>query len=117
MSYETGKKAVDFLLKNSGNRVNLEMDFFGGEPLMNFETVKKIVEYARSQEPIYNKKFRFTITTNGMLLTDDKIDFINREMSNVVLSIDGRRMSTTVCAPVWTAKAPMTASSPCTRSW
>ena len=67
------------------------MDFFGGEPLMNFETVKKIVEYARSQEPVYNKKFRFTITTNGMLLTDDKIDFINREMSNVVLSIDGRK--------------------------
>ena len=91
MSYETGKKAVDFLLKNSGDRVNLEMDFFGGEPLMNFETVKKIVEYARSQEPVYNKKFRFTITTNGMLLTDDKIDFINREMSNVVLSIDGRK--------------------------
>ena len=91
MSYETGKKAVDFLLQNSGDRVNLEMDFFGGEPLMNFETVKKIVEYARSQEPIYHKKFRFTITTNGMLLTDDKIDFINREMSNVVLSIDGRK--------------------------
>lgn len=82
---------MDFLLKNSGDRVNLEMDFFGGEPLMNFETVKKIVEYARSQEPVYNKKFRFTITTNGMLLTDDKIDFINREMSNVVLSIDGRK--------------------------
>mgnify|MGYP000857875849 FL=1 len=91
MSYETGKKAVDFLLQNSGDRVNLEMDFFGGEPLMNFETVKKIVEYARSQEPVYHKKFRFTITTNGMLLTDDKIDFINREMSNVVLSIDGRK--------------------------
>ena len=91
MSYETGKKAVDFLLQNSGDRVNLEMDFFGGEPLMNFETVKKIVEYARSQEPVYHKKFRFTITTNGMLLTDDKIDFINREMSNLVLSIDGRK--------------------------
>lgn len=82
---------MDFLLQNSGDRVNLEMDFFGGEPLMNFETVKKIVEYARSQEPVYHKKFRFTITTNGMLLTDDKIDFINREMSNVVLSIDGRK--------------------------
>ena len=91
MSYETGKKAVDFQLQNSGDRVNLEMDFFGGEPLMNFETVKKIVEYAHSQEPVYHKKFRFTITTNGMLLTDDKIDFINREMSNVVLSIDGRK--------------------------
>ena len=91
MSNETGKKAVDFLLQNSGDRVNLEMDFFGGEPLMNFETVKKIVEYARAQEPVYHKKFLFTITTYGMLLTDDKIDFINREMSNVVLSIDGRK--------------------------
>lgn len=91
MSLEVGKKALDFLIANSGSRRNLEVDFFGGEPLMNFETVKKIVEYARSQEPVYNKKFRFTITTNGMLLTDDKIDFINREMSNVVLSIDGRK--------------------------
>ena len=91
MSFETGKRALDFLIENSGTRRNLEVDFFGGEPLMNFETVKKIVEYARSQEPVYNKKFRFTITTNGMLLTDDKIDFINREISNVVLSIDGRK--------------------------
>ena len=91
MSLEVGKKALDFLIANSGSRRNLEVDFFGGEPLMNFETVKKIVEYARSQEPVYHKKFRFTITTNGMLLTDDKIDFINREMSNVVLSIDGRK--------------------------
>lgn len=91
MSLETGKQAVDFLLKNSGDRQNLEMDFFGGEPLMNFDVVKQIVEYARSQEPIYQKRFRFTTTTNGMLLTDDIIDFINREMSNVVLSIDGRK--------------------------
>ena len=91
MSFETGKRALDFLVEHSGTRHNLEVDFFGGEPLMNFETVKKIVEYARSQEPVYHKKFRFTITTNGMLLTDDKIDFINREMSNVVLSIDGRK--------------------------
>ena len=91
MSFETGKRALDFLVEHSGTRRNLEVDFFGGEPLMNFETVKKIVEYARSQEPVYHKKFRFTITTNGMLLTDDKIDFINREMSNVVLSIDGRK--------------------------
>lgn len=91
MTYETGKQAIDFLLKNSGDRVNLELDFFGGEPLMNFDVVKQVVEYARSQEPIYKKKFRFTITTNGMLLTDDKIDFINKEMSNVVLSIDGRK--------------------------
>jgi uncharacterized protein len=91
MSYETGKKAVDFLLEQSMGRKNLEMDFFGGEPLMNFEVVKQIVSYARSKEQEYNKVFRFTITTNGMLLDDDKIDFINKEMSNVVLSIDGRK--------------------------
>ena len=117
MSYETGKKAVDFLLKNSGDRVNLEMDFFGGEPLMNFETVKKIVEYARSQEPVYNKKFRFTITTNGMLLTDDKIDFINREMSNVVLSIDGRKDVNDRMRPRVDGKGSYDESSPCTKSW
>ena len=91
MSFETAKKAIDFLIKNSGSRHNLEVDFFGGEPLMNFETVKKVVEYARSLEKQYNKNFRFTITTNGLLLTDDKIDFINKEMSNVVLSLDGRK--------------------------
>lgn len=91
MSFETGKHAIDFLLENSGDRPNLELDFFGGEPLMNFDTVKKIVEYARSREGEYGKKFRFTITTNGLLLDDDKIDFINKEMSNVVLSIDGRK--------------------------
>lgn len=91
MSVETGKKAIDFLLKYSGTRRNLEMDFFGGEPLMNFDMVKEVVQYARSKEKEYNKNFRFTITTNGILLTDDKIDFINREMSNVVLSIDGRK--------------------------
>ena len=91
MSYETGKHAIDFLLENSGDRPNLELDFFGGEPLMNFKVVKQIVEYARSCEAEYGKKFRFTITTNGLLLDDDKIDFINREMSNVVLSIDGRK--------------------------
>ncbi|MCC8191538.1 MAG: thioether cross-link-forming SCIFF peptide maturase [Ruminococcus sp.] len=91
MSFETGKAAIDFLLNNSGDRVNLELDFFGGEPLMNFDVVKQIVRYARSKEKEYNKNFRFTITTNGMLLTDDKIDFINEEMSNVVLSIDGRK--------------------------
>ncbi len=91
MDFETGKNAIDFLLEKSGNRKNLELDFFGGEPLMNFDTVKKIVEYARSREKEYGKNFRFTITTNGMLLTDDKIDFINKEMSNVVLSIDGRK--------------------------
>ncbi|MGN0579514.1 MAG: thioether cross-link-forming SCIFF peptide maturase [Ruminococcus sp.] len=91
MSFETGKHAIDFLLEKSGDRQNLELDFFGGEPLMNFDTVKKIVEYARSREAEYGKKFRFTITTNGLLLDDDKIDFINKEMSNVVLSIDGRK--------------------------
>lgn len=91
MSFETGKHAIDFLLENSGDRPNLELDFFGGEPLMNFKVVKQIVEYARSREKEFNKKFRFTITTNGLLLDDEKIDFINREMSNVVLSIDGRK--------------------------
>ena len=91
MTYETGKNAIDFLLENSGDRKNLELDFFGGEPLMNFKVVKQIVEYARSREAEYNKKFRFTITTNGLLLDDDKIEFINKEMSNVVLSIDGRK--------------------------
>ncbi len=91
MSEETGKKAIDFLIKHSGKRRNLEVDFFGGEPLMNFEVVKKIVDYARSKEKEHNKNFRFTITTNGILLTDDKIEYINKEMSNVVLSLDGRK--------------------------
>ena len=91
MTFETGKHAIDFLLENSGDRPFLELDFFGGEPLMNFKVVKHIVEYARSREAEYKKTFRFTITTNGVLLDDDKIDFINREMSNAVLSIDGRK--------------------------
>ena len=91
MPLETGKQAIDFLLKHSANRKNLELDFFGGEPLMNFEVVKQVVAYARSKEQEYGKHFRFTITTNGMLLNDDNIDFINKEMSNVVLSIDGRK--------------------------
>lgn len=91
MPYEIGKKAIDFLIEKSGSRRNLELDFFGGEPLMNFDVVKQIVAYAREQEKKYNKNFRFTITTNGILLDDDKIDFINKEMSNVVLSIDGRK--------------------------
>ncbi|MDD6033930.1 MAG: thioether cross-link-forming SCIFF peptide maturase, partial [Oscillospiraceae bacterium] len=91
MSFETGKRAIDFLISHSGNRRNLELDFFGGEPLMNFEVVKQVVAYAREQEKLHGKNFRFTITTNGMLLTDDKIDFINQEMSNVVLSLDGRK--------------------------
>ncbi|MFV0498140.1 MAG: thioether cross-link-forming SCIFF peptide maturase [Candidatus Fimivivens sp.] len=90
MSAEVGKKAIDYLLYHSQGRRNLELDFFGGEPLMNFDVVKEIVAYARSKEAQYNKVFRFTITTNGLLLTDDKIEFINREMSNIVLSLDGR---------------------------
>ena len=91
MTFETGKKAIDFMLEKSLDRKNLELDFFGGEPLMNFDVVKQIVEYARSKEAEYDKKFRFTITTNGLLLDDDKMEFINKEMSNVVLSIDGRK--------------------------
>ena len=91
MSFEVGKRAMDFLIENSGARRNLEVDFFGGEPLMNWEMVKKLVAYCREQEKIHNKNFRFTLTTNGMLIDDDVIDFCNREMSNVVLSLDGRR--------------------------
>ena len=91
MNYEVGKQALDFLIANSGSRRNLEVDFFGGEPLMNWEVVKRLVAYARTQEGIYNKNFRFTLTTNGMLIDDDVIDFCNRKMSNVVLSLDGRR--------------------------
>lgn len=91
MSSEVGKAAIDYLIKYSYGRHNLEVDFFGGEPLMNFGVVKEVVKYARSLEKEHNKLFRFTITTNGVLLDDDKIDFINREMSNVVLSIDGRK--------------------------
>lgn len=91
MSYEVGKKALDFLIANSGNRVNLEVDFFGGEPLMNFQVVKDLVAYGRSKEKEYNKKFRFTLTTNGVLLDDEVMEFANKEMANVVLSIDGRK--------------------------
>jgi uncharacterized protein len=91
MSFEVGKKALDYLLKNSGSRKNLEVDFFGGEPLMNFKVVKDLVAYGRSKEEEYNKKFRFTLTTNGVLLNDDVIEFCNKEISNVVLSLDGRK--------------------------
>lgn len=91
MSFEVGKKALDFLIANSGNRRNLEVDFFGGEPLMNWEVVKQLVEYGRSKEKEYNKNFRFTMTTNGVLLNDEIMDYCNREMSNVVLSLDGRK--------------------------
>lgn len=91
MSEEVGKKAVDFLIQHSGNRRNLEVDFFGGEPLMNFEMVKKVVEYGNSLQEKYNKNFRWTITTNGVLLDDAKKQFINEHMSNVVLSLDGKK--------------------------
>ena len=91
MSFEVGKRALDFLIENSGTRHNLEVDFFGGEPLMNFDVVKQLVAYARSVEKQHNKNFRFTLTTNGMLIDDDVIDFANRECVNVVLSLDGRK--------------------------
>ena len=91
MSYEVGKKALDFLIANSGSRHNLEVDFFGGEPLMNWQVVKDLVAYGREQEKLHNKRFRFTLTTNGVLLNDEVQEFANREMDNVVLSIDGRK--------------------------
>ena len=91
MSFEVGKKALDFLIANSGNRRNLEVDFFGGEPLMNWQVVKDLVAYGREQEKLHNKKFRFTLTTNGVLLNDEVMEFCNKEMGNVVLSVDGRK--------------------------
>ncbi len=91
MSFEVGKQAFDFLVANSGSRKNLEVDFFGGEPLMNWDVVKQLVAYARSIEKEHNKNFRFTLTTNGVLIDDDVIDFLNKEMDNVVLSLDGRK--------------------------
>ena len=91
MSYEVGKAALDFLIAGSGNRHNLEVDFFGGEPTLNFQVVKDLVAYGRSQEKAHDKKFRFTLTTNGVLLNDEIMEFANQEMDNVVLSIDGRK--------------------------
>lgn len=91
MSFEVGKKALDFLIKSSGSRRNLEVDFFGGEPLMNWQVVKDLVKYGREQEKLHDKKFRFTLTTNGVLLNDEVMEFANKEMSNIVLSIDGRK--------------------------
>ncbi len=91
MSFEVGKRALDFLVENSGDRHNLEVDFFGGEPLMNWQVVKDLVAYARSIEQQHDKCFRFTLTTNGMLVDDDVIEFSNREMDNVVMSLDGRK--------------------------
>ena len=91
MSFEVGKQALDFLIANSGNRRNLEVDFFGGEPLMNWEVVKQLVAYGREQEKLHDKNFRFTLTTNGVALNDEIMEFCNREMGNVVLSVDGRK--------------------------
>lgn len=91
MSYEVGKKALDFLIANSGNRHNLEVDFFGGEPLMNWQVVKDLVAYGREQEKLHDKHFRFTLTTNGVLLDDEIQEFLNKEMDNVVISLDGRK--------------------------
>ena len=98
MSFEVGKQAFDFLIANSGTRRNLEVDFFGGEPLMNWDVVKQLVAYARSVEKEHNKNFRFTFTTNGMLIDDDVIDFVNKEMHNVVLSLDGRKEVHILCS-------------------
>lgn len=91
MSFEVGKKALDYLIEHSGTRKNLEVDFFGGEPLMNFGVVKQLVAYAREREKETGKNFRFTLTTNGVLLDEEVMDFANKEMHNVVLSIDGRK--------------------------
>jgi len=91
MSYEVGKKALDFLIENSGSRRNLEVDFFGGEPLLNWQVVKDLVAYGREQEKVHDKHFRFTVTTNGVLLDEEIQEFVNREMDNVVLSLDGRK--------------------------
>lgn len=93
MSFEVGKRAMDFLIENSGTRRNLEVDFFGGEPLLNWDVCKRLVAYGREQEKLHNKNFRFTLTTNGLLINDDVIDFSNREMGNVVLSLDGRKVT------------------------
>ena len=99
MSYEVGVKALDYLIQNSGNRKNLEVDFFGGEPLMNWKVVKQLVAYGRSQEEIHNKHFRFTLTTNGVLLNDEIQEFANKEMDNVVLSLDGRKEVNDIMRP------------------
>ncbi len=110
LPYEVGKAAMDWLVEHSGKRVNLELDFFGGEPLMNFPVVKRLVEYGRTIEKEKNKHFKFTITTNCVLMTDEIMDFLNKEMSNVVISIDGRRKCTTGCARPSTARAAMSSS-------
>ena len=104
MSFEVGKKALDFLIENSGRRRNLEVDFFGGEPLMNWQVVKELVAYGRSREEETGKRFRFTLTTNGVLLDDEVMEFCNREMSNVVLSLDGRKQINDRMRPTRTGK-------------
>lgn len=104
LSFETGKKAIDFLLSHSGSRHNLEIDFFGGEPLMNFDVVKQLVEYGREAEKAYGKNIRFTITTNGLLLDDEKADYINAHMDNVILSIDGRPEVNDAMRVTWNGK-------------
>ena len=91
MSLETAKKAIDFLIEKSGSRRSLNLDFFGGEPLMNWKVVQDTIAYAREQEKLHDKHFLFTVTTNGVQLTDDKIEYMNKEMHNVVLSLDGRK--------------------------
>ena len=91
MTLEVGKKAIDFIVEQSKDRQNLEVDFFGGEPLMNFDVVKELVDYARSKEKSHHKKFKFTITTNGVLLDDENMAYIDENMDNVVLSLDGRK--------------------------
>ena len=91
MTFEVGRKALDFLIANSGSRRNLEVDFFGGEPLMNWQVVKDLVAYGREQEKLHDKHFRFTLTTNGVLLNEEVQAFVNKEMDNVVLSLDGRK--------------------------
>ena len=116
MSFEVGKRAMDFLIENSGTRRNLEVDFFGGEPLMNFDMVKKLVAYCREQEKIHNKNFRFTMTTNGMLIDDDVIDFCNKECHNVVLSLDGRKEVHDRFRKDYAAMAAMTPSCRSSRS-
>lgn len=104
MSFEVGKAAIDYLIANSKNRRNLEIDFFGGEPLMNFDVVKQLVEYGNKQAEKYGKVFRFTITTNGILLDDEKIDYINKNMYNVVLSLDGRKETNDTMRPTKSGK-------------
>lgn len=108
MDVETAKKAIDFVIQRSGSRRNIEVDFFGGEPLMAMDTVKATVDYARSLEEKHGKNFRFTITTNGVLLNEENIAYINREMSNAVLSLDGRPEVNDKCARPSPAPAVMT---------